>query len=135
MLIGNALIVVGLDCLFDSICRFIYTGRGTLMTTVPTERLMVTGLFRYVSNPMHVGVLSSLAGEAVLFWSSGLVIEAAVSWLVIELFVRFCEEPTLLRSHPENYPRYQRHVPRWLPRLTPWQGGGVRHETGAKSEH
>jgi protein-S-isoprenylcysteine O-methyltransferase Ste14 len=65
----------------------------------------------------------------VLCWSSGLVIEYAVGWLAIELFVRFYEEPTLIRSHPEDYPRYKRHVPRWLPRLTPWM------DAGAKAEH
>jgi protein-S-isoprenylcysteine O-methyltransferase Ste14 len=123
-LIAFALILVGLIPLFDSIRRFIYAGRGTLMPTVPTERLVVTGLYRYMRNPMYVGVLIALAGEVLLFRSSGLVIEGAVGWLAIELFVRFYEEPTLTRSHPEGYPRYKRHVPRWLPRLTPWLDTG-----------
>jgi protein-S-isoprenylcysteine O-methyltransferase Ste14 len=116
-----ALIVAGSMPLFDSIRRFIVAGRGTLMPAVPTERLVVSGLYRYVRNPMYVGVLVALAGEAVLFWSSGIVIEGATGCLAIELFVRLYEEPTLARRHPADYPRYQRHVPRWLPRLSPWQ--------------
>jgi protein-S-isoprenylcysteine O-methyltransferase Ste14 len=128
LLIAGALIVIGLIPLLDSIRRFIYAGRGTLMPTVPTEQLVVTGLYRYVRNPMYVGVLIALAGEILLFRNSGLVIEGAVGWLAVELFVRLYEEPTLTRSHPEDYPRYKRHVLRWLPRLTPWS------HTDAKSE-
>jgi protein-S-isoprenylcysteine O-methyltransferase Ste14 len=134
-LVAGVLIFVGLIPLFDSILRFIYAGRGTLMPTVPTEQLVVTGLYRYVRNPMYVGVLTALAGEAVLFWRFGLMIEAVVGWLAIELFVRFYEEPTLAGSHSEDYLRYRRHVPRWLPRLTPWLGDDAKQETAAKSEH
>lgn len=56
----------------ESIVRFVYVGRGTLSLTHPTERLVVSGLYRYVRNPMYVGVLMLIAGQAVLFWSSTL---------------------------------------------------------------
>jgi len=51
-LLGAALIFAGLTPLFDSIRRFIYVGRGTLLPNLPTERLVVSGLYRYVRNPM-----------------------------------------------------------------------------------
>jgi protein-S-isoprenylcysteine O-methyltransferase Ste14 len=118
---ADSLIFIGLIPLFDSIWRFIDAGGGTLVPTVPTERLVVSGLYRYVRNPMYVGVLTALAGEAVLFWNRGVVIEGAICWLAIELFVRFYEEPTLARQFPKDYARYRQHVHRWLPRLTPWR--------------
>ena len=43
-------------------------------------------------------------------------------WLLAHLFVCFYEEPKLTRSFPQEYPRYRRHVRRWLPRVTPWSG-------------
>jgi|SRR5208282_1595902 len=122
--LAAALIFAGLTPLLSSIRRFIYVGRGTLMPTVPTERLVVSGLYRSVRNPMYVGVLVALAGEAVLFWSRGMAIYIPLQWLGVHLFVLFYEEPTLARRYPEDYPRYRRHVPRWLPRLTPWTGDG-----------
>jgi protein-S-isoprenylcysteine O-methyltransferase Ste14 len=125
MLIAAAWILAGIAPLLDSIRRFVYVGRGTLMPTVPTERLVVSGLYRYVRNPMYAGVLVALGGEALLFWSLGLVIQALAGWLGVHLFVLFYEEPTLTRRHPEDYPRYKRHVHRWLPRLTPWQDTGA----------
>jgi protein-S-isoprenylcysteine O-methyltransferase Ste14 len=120
-LLGAALIFAGLTPLLDSIRRFIYVGRGTLVPGVPTERLVVTGLYRYVRNPMYVGVLVALAGEAALFGSRDLAILAALAWMGFHLFVRFHEEPALARSYPEDFPEYQRHVPRWLPRWTPYR--------------
>jgi protein-S-isoprenylcysteine O-methyltransferase Ste14 len=121
MLIAAALIVAGLTPALESVRRFIYVGRGTLMPVVPPERLVVSGLYRYVRNPMYVGVLIALAGEALLFESRELVLYTAVMWLGFHLFVCFYEERTLARRHSEDYPRYKRHVHRWLPRLTPWQ--------------
>jgi protein-S-isoprenylcysteine O-methyltransferase Ste14 len=127
LVLAAVLIFAGPAPLLDSIWRFIFAGRGTLVPAVPTERLVVSGLYRYVRNPMYVGVLAVVAGEAILFRSRGLVEEALVAALAIHLFVLFYEEPTLMRRHPEDYPRYRRHVRRWLPRLTPWNDPGSNH--------
>jgi protein-S-isoprenylcysteine O-methyltransferase Ste14 len=120
MMLAGSMIVIGLIPLFDSMGRFIFAGRGTLVPTAPTERLVVSGLYRYVRNPMYVGVLTVLAGEAILLWSADLLMDWMICALGIHLFVVFYEEPTLMRRHPQDYPRYKDHVPRWLPRLTPW---------------
>ena len=119
-----ALILLGLVPLFESIVRFVRVGRGTLVPTAPTQHLVVSGLYRYVRNPMYVGVVASLAGEVLLFRSEGLFIFLASAWLAAHLFVCFYEEPALARRHPRDYPIYLRQVPRWLPRLTPWRGDG-----------
>jgi len=118
---GWVLIVVGLFPLLESIARFVIVGRGTLVPTVPTEHLVVSGLYRFVRNPMYLGVGSALAGEALLFWSRKVVIELTVAAALMDIFVRFYEEPKLLRTFGNEYRRYRRNVGRWLPRITPWQ--------------
>jgi protein-S-isoprenylcysteine O-methyltransferase Ste14 len=123
MILAGALILLGVAPGIESARRFIYAGRGTLMPTVPTEHLVVSGFYRYVRNPMYTGVLFALAGEAILFESRSLVVYIAIVWLIVHLFVCFYEEPTLTRTYPEEYRRYKQHVPRWLPRLTPWESG------------
>jgi protein-S-isoprenylcysteine O-methyltransferase Ste14 len=117
-----ALILAGLVPLFESIVRFVRVGRGTLVPTTPTEELVVSGLYRYVRNPMYVGVLTAVAGEVVLFASRSMVLYAATVWLGFHLFVCFYEEPTIARRYGEQYAVYKRNVPRWLPRVTSWQG-------------
>lgn len=122
MLLAVAFILIGLVPLFESIVRFIRIGRGTLVPTAPTEHLVVSGLYRYVRNPMYVGVHTVLVGEVLLCESRDLAIYTVVCWLGFHLFVCFYEEPTLTRRYAEQYRAYKRNVPRWLPRLTPWKG-------------
>jgi protein-S-isoprenylcysteine O-methyltransferase Ste14 len=114
--------VVGLTPVLESILRFVFVGRGTLFPATPTEHLGVSGFYRFVRNPMYVGVLTALAGEAILFKSRGLVNEAVFVSMAFDLFIRFHEEPFLMRRYPSEYPRYKESVRRWLPRVTPWDG-------------
>jgi protein-S-isoprenylcysteine O-methyltransferase Ste14 len=115
------LIAAGLVPLLDSIVRFVVVGRGSLMPTTPTEHLVVSGLYRYVRNPMYVGVATTIAGEAILFSQLGLLVELVFVALAFVLFVRLYEEPKLARTFPAEYAEYKRHVRRWLPRLTAWR--------------
>jgi protein-S-isoprenylcysteine O-methyltransferase Ste14 len=114
------LIVAGITPGLESVRRFIYVGRGTLVPVAPPEHLVVSGFYRYVRNPMYLGVLVALSGEAILFWNRGIVIEAVLICLGFNVFINLHEEPSLTRRYPEDYPRYKSHVPRWLPRPTPW---------------
>ena len=116
---AGALIVVGLFPLLESIVRFVRVGRGTLMPNVPTERLVASGLYRYVRNPMYVGNLIVLLGETLLFRSWWMVVYVVLVWVGLDIFVRKYEEPTLRRRHGGDYEAYCAQVPRWLPRLTP----------------
>lgn len=44
------------------------------MLLTPTQKLVVTGLFRYVRNPMYIAALLIIVGEALLFQAIGLFI-------------------------------------------------------------
>jgi protein-S-isoprenylcysteine O-methyltransferase Ste14 len=122
ILVAAALILLGVVPGIESARRFVYVGRGTLMPTVPTEHLVVTGFYRHMRNPMYTGVLLALAGEAILFESRSLVVYIAIVWFIVHLFICFYEEPTLTRRYGDEYLVFKRHVPRWIPRLTPWNG-------------
>jgi len=68
-----------------------------------------------VRNPIYVGDLLVLAGEALLFESMILLVYAVLLFCVFHLFVVFHEEPALRRKFAEPYDRYCRVVPRWIP--------------------
>jgi protein-S-isoprenylcysteine O-methyltransferase Ste14 len=118
--IGILLIVVGSAGLIDSFARFVMDGRGTPAPIAPPERLVVTGLYRYVRNPMYVCVVSAILGQALLLGDAGLLIYCAIVWLGFTLFVIVYEEPTLRSTFGASYAAYCRCVGRWVPRLTPW---------------
>jgi protein-S-isoprenylcysteine O-methyltransferase Ste14 len=120
MAFAIAIIAAGLVPALESVWRFVAVGRGTLVPVVPTEQLVASGLYRFVRNPMYLGVLTAVAGEALLFETWDMVIYLAVLGLGFHLFVRLYEEPTLARRYGEQYAVYKRSVRRWLPRLRPW---------------
>ena len=123
MALAGVLIAAGLAPGLESIWRFVAVGLGTLMPKVPTERLVASGFYRHVRNPMYVGVLVALAGELILFRSRNLAVYAVLLGLGLHLFVCLYEERALTRRYGEEYLRFKRNVPRWVPRLTPWRGG------------
>ena len=109
---------IALRCVFD----FGWTGHGTPAPIAPPQRLVVTGFYRYVRNPMYVGFAMGWIGLWIVFGRVNLAAITGVlgAALGVHLFVVFYEEPTLRGKFGVDYEEYQRHVRRWLPRLTPW---------------
>jgi protein-S-isoprenylcysteine O-methyltransferase Ste14 len=118
--LGALLIAAGAAVLLDSFARFAWQGIGTPAPIYPTRHLVVRGFYRYVRNPIYVSLLLIIVGQALVFADVSLVIYAFCAWLATHLFVLFYEEPKLRRSFPGDYARFTAHVPRWIPRLTPW---------------
>ena len=123
--LGVLLIVVGLIPVVHAFAQFAKAG-GTPMPLAPTQRLVVNGFNRYVRNPMYVGLLIVILGQALLFGSLPLVLYAVVMWVITASFVRWYEEPTLVRTYGSEYEIYRRNVPAWLPRWHPWTLGVER---------
>ena len=121
--VGAGIIVLGAAPLLESIVRFVRVGRGTLAPMVPTEVLVVSGLYRYVRNPMYIGVVTAVAGQALLFRSAAVGEYAAVLWVGFTAFIVLYEEQVLRNKYGAEYMKYCAHVGRWLPRLRPWNGG------------
>src|ERR1700688_1279076 len=94
-LAGGVLITFGCVGLLDSFVRFAVQGLGTPAPVFPTRHLVVTGLYRYVRNPMYVAVASTILGQGLLFGNLALIEYGCVVWLLFHLFVSFYEEPTL----------------------------------------
>jgi Phospholipid methyltransferase len=69
---------------------------------------------------MYVAVGATIVGQALLLGRPLLVADAAASWLVVVMFVRRYEEPTMSARYSEQYAAYRRAVPAWSPRLRPW---------------
>ena len=118
---GGVLVALGLIGLLDSFVRFAVRGLGTPAPVFPTRRLVVTGLYRYVRNPMYVAVVSAILGQSLIFGNIGLLGYGALVWLLFHLFVLTYEEPKLRASFGSEYERFCCQVPRWIPRITPWQ--------------
>jgi protein-S-isoprenylcysteine O-methyltransferase Ste14 len=120
--LGWTLVLAGAAVLGHAFVAFAWHGRGTPAPAAPTERLVVEGAYRHVRNPMYVAVLAVVLGQVLLFQSWGLFAYLVVLGATVDVFVHAYEEPTLLEAYGGAYEEFRAHVPRWLPRPTPWRG-------------
>jgi protein-S-isoprenylcysteine O-methyltransferase Ste14 len=119
---GGILVTLGMVGLLDSFVRFAIKGLGTPAPVFPTRHLVVSGLYRYVRNPMYVAVASTILGQGVMFGQATLLEYGGLVWLLCHLFVLLYEEPKLRVSFGSEYEHFRAGVPRWIPRFTPWAG-------------
>jgi protein-S-isoprenylcysteine O-methyltransferase Ste14 len=120
--LGGLLILAGLALLLECFGRFALQGLGTPAPIAPPARLVVSGAYRRVRNPIYVAVVAIILGQAALFADLRLLGYAALVWTAFHVFVLAYEEPTLRDTFPEDYERFFAAVPRWIPRLKPWRG-------------
>ena len=64
--IGALMILAGVPGLVDAFARFALQGLGTPAPIAPPRNLVVTGLYRYVRNPIFVAVVAIILGQALL---------------------------------------------------------------------
>lgn len=121
---GVICIGVGAALLAACIWQFARRGRGTLAPVDPPRVLVVTGLYRYVRNPMYLSVTMIVLGEALLTGSLALLAYWAAWFGAVNVFVLAVEEPALRSRFGESYVEYTRTVGRWLPRFR--SGGSSR---------
>lgn len=120
-ILGVIVIVGGVPGVVDSFARFALDGLGTPAPIAPPQQLVVTGLYRYVRNPIYTAVVAVILGQALLFGDERLLKYSALLWLFFHLWVLMIEEPGLKQTFGMDYERFCRNVPRWIPRLTPWR--------------
>jgi protein-S-isoprenylcysteine O-methyltransferase Ste14 len=115
--IGLAVVAIGWAVLVWCARDFAVRGRGTPAPYDPPRALVTGGLYDVVRNPMYVGVLVAILGQAVWFWSERVALYAVVVALGFHARVLLYEEPVLMRAFGAEFVRYRERVPRWVPRL------------------
>lgn len=108
---------IGLTILLWSFWNFLHEGRGTPAPLDPPKELVAVGFYRYVRNPMYVGVLATILGHFLWFGYWNLLIYAIVVFVAFHTFVTYYEEPHLKKRFGAAYENYLKRVPRWIPRV------------------
>jgi protein-S-isoprenylcysteine O-methyltransferase Ste14 len=108
-------LVVGAAIYVRCVWDFVTRGRGIPMPIDHPKQLVLSGLYGYVRNPMYLGVLLFLLGEALFLRYAFFVIYTAIWFGVVNVFVLVYEEPHLRRTFGDSYARYTAAVARWIP--------------------
>jgi len=118
--VGGILLILGLALAGWTMRLFAVKGKGTAAPWNPPKKLVVSGPYCHVRNPMITSVLTMLIAESLLlntWWCLGLFV---LFWLGNMIYFPLFEEKDLEKRFGEDYLEYKRNVPRWIPRLTPW---------------
>ena len=114
-LAGFALAVAGGALWLWATVVLVARGDGTPLPLDPPRTLVVSGPYRWIRNPMHLGLVAFFAGEALLFRSLVFLGFVAVLALGAALWSRH-EERELERRFGGAYRAYRDAVAGWLPR-------------------
>ncbi len=109
--------LIGLGILVWSAADFVRTGQGTPLPLEAPKRLVISGPYRFVRNPMYVGVLLFAAGN--VFWYGSPIMAGYLLclWLAFHVFILRYEEPHLRQTFGAEYIAYCQVVPRWRPQF------------------
>jgi len=114
---GSVLILAGASIYLACQWDFAIFGRGTPAPIDAPRNFVSRGLYRYVRNPMYLGVLTMILGWAIVFRSTALLWYALGIGVAFHLMVLIYEEPHLRRVFGREYEEYCARINRWLPRL------------------
>jgi protein-S-isoprenylcysteine O-methyltransferase Ste14 len=117
---GLAAAGLGLIMAFWAVTLFTKFGQGTPAPWDPPEKLVILGPYRFVRNPMITSVLFMLLAEALLLQSWPIFMWLLVFFLLNCIYFPLFEERSLEKRFGADYQEYKKHVPRWIPRLSPW---------------
>ena len=112
---GMILTGAGSLLVLGAILAFVFVGKGTAAPFDPPRRLVTTGPFRFVRNPIYIGALLGMVGAALYYGSTGLLLYALALAMGFHVLVRVYEEPVLRRSFGPEYEAYCQRVSRWIP--------------------
>ena len=114
--LGGVFLGLGYALAVWCVLLFIKEGKGTPLPFAHPKRLVAVGPYRYVRNPMVIGTVLFLLGDAILLQSYGIFIYAVVLFLIMHLFV-LIEEKSLIKRFGSAYIAYREKTPRWWPRF------------------
>jgi protein-S-isoprenylcysteine O-methyltransferase Ste14 len=114
---GYVVLLLGLGILFKCIRDFYVAGKGTLAPWAPPEQIVRIGFYRFVRNPMYVGIIISIGGLGISLGSPLLGAYLLLLMTVFHINLNFVEEPRLAKKFNAAWSLYAQKVPRWFPRF------------------
>ena len=115
--IGVLIMIAGLTLITKTISALTRMGDGTLAPWSPTKKLVTTGIYGYVRNPMILGVLITLLGESVTILSAQVFKWTIIFFIINNIWFLLYEEPNLEKKFGDEYREYKKNVSRWIPKL------------------
>jgi len=123
ILLGIVTISLGTILVLWTIFLFKTKGQGTPNPKLPPKEFIVCGPYKFTRNPMALGGLLILIGEAIFYFSPSLLAIGVLYGVIVYLNAMYVEEPELRIRFGNAYEDYLKQVPRFLPNPFHWYKG------------
>ncbi len=116
-IIGIPVAIIGFMLMFFSVLFFLKV-KGTPVPLSPPPKLVKTGLYKYVRNPMLTGIFLQLFGFGIILNSISLIFIFTPLFIIINIWeLKMVEEPELEKRLGKDYIDYKKQVPMFFPWL------------------
>jgi protein-S-isoprenylcysteine O-methyltransferase Ste14 len=111
------LLALGFFLMFWPVIAF-FLSRGTPVPLNPPPRLITTGLYAHIRNPMLLGLFIFMFGLGVLLGLLSLICIFTPLFIVLNvIYIKAIEEKEMEKKFGQDYLEYKRKVPMFIPRL------------------
>ena len=112
--------VIGLS----AVQEFANRGRGTPLPYDPPKRLVTTGPYAYVANPMQLSAVLLFIGWGLLLDNLWIAAAGIMAHIFSTGLAGWSEKQDLGERFGNRWQRYRRAVRNWWPRWRPWHASG-----------
>jgi len=117
VIVSIPILLFGLFMMGWSLLNFLKV-RGTPVPFNPPPKLVTSGPYAYVRNPMLTGVFILLFGLGAVFQSLSLVFLFTPAFIAVNVWeLKTIEEPELEKRLGEEYIQYKKRIPMFIPDL------------------
>ena len=102
--------------LLDALYEFAKHGKGTAFPYDAPKYLVTTGVYRYLSNPMQTGIVMMMLLWGAILESGLIMLSAPIALILFLVFKNVCNGSCRIGLCNPEWERYQRSVPKWIPR-------------------
>jgi protein-S-isoprenylcysteine O-methyltransferase Ste14 len=115
LIIGIPVVIIGFTLMFFSVLFFLKV-KGTPVPLSPPPKLVKSGLYKYVRNPMLTGIFVQLFGCGIITNSISLIFIFTPLFMLINIWeLKMVEEPELEKRLGKDYIDYKKQVPMFFP--------------------
>jgi len=117
LLLGSSILLFILGMTLDLFSVFLFMNKKTTVNPLRpqrTEKMVVTGFYRYTRNPMYLGQVFILV--SIILWEGNFLLLPLIPifMFLITTFQIKPEEKILLKKFGNEYKQYKQKVNRWL---------------------
>jgi protein-S-isoprenylcysteine O-methyltransferase Ste14 len=111
----------------SAVQEFVERGRGTPIPFDPPRRLVTTGLYAYVGNPMQLSAVVLLIVLGLVLRNAWVSAAGLMAHLYSTGLAGWDEDVDLRGRFGSDWTAYRRSVRRWIPRGRPWYRPDLPH--------